>query len=62
MVKTLGVIIGGVFVGAVGMEIIRKKYPEALDDLYAKTREVASDAKAAFKNGYDKAARAGDAA
>jgi len=62
MIKTLGVIIGGVFVGAVGVEIIRKKYPEALDKLYSRTREVASEAKAAFKNGYDKAAHAGEPA
>ncbi len=55
MFKTVGVIIGGVFIGAVGAEILRRKYPKALDKLYAQTRGVASDAKAAFKNGYDKA-------
>lgn len=59
MIKTLGIIIGGVFVGAVGVEVVRKKYPETLDKLYARTREIASQAKTSFKNGYEKAARAG---
>jgi len=52
MIKSLGILIGGVFVGAVGAEVIRKKYPKALDKLYAKTCEVASGAKEAFKKGY----------
>ena len=55
MIKSLGILIGGVFVGAVGVEVIRKKYPEALDKLYAKTCEMASGAKEAFKKGYDNA-------
>ena len=52
MIKSLGILIGGVFVGAVGVEIIRKKYPDVLGKLYAKTCEVASGAKEAFKKGY----------
>ena len=52
MIKSLGILIGGVFIGAVSVEIIRKKYPEALDELYAKTHEMASGAKEAFKKGY----------
>ena len=52
MVKSLGILIGGVFVGAVGMEVLRKKSPEALDKLYSKTRETVSGAKEAFKKGY----------
>ena len=52
MIKSLGILIGGVFIGAVGVEVIRKKYPEALDNLYAKTRETVSGAKEAFKKGY----------
>lgn len=55
MLKSLGILIGGVFVGAVSVEVIRKKCPDALDKLYAKTREIASEVKAAFKNGYKKA-------
>ena len=57
MIKSLGILIGGVFIGAVGVEIIRKKYPESLDKLYAKTCEMASGAKEAFKKGYDNAVR-----
>jgi hypothetical protein len=52
MIKSLGILIGGVFIGAVGVEIFRTKYPKSLDNLYAKTRETASGAKEAFKKGY----------
>ncbi|KKL88372.1 hypothetical protein LCGC14_1925330 [marine sediment metagenome] len=62
MIKTFGVIIGGIFIGAVGVEILRRKYPKALDKLYAQTCEIASEAKAAFKSGYDKAVGPADAA
>ena len=55
MLKSLGILIGGVFVGAVSVEVIRKKCPDALDKLYARTREIASETKEAFKNGYTKA-------
>jgi hypothetical protein len=54
MFKGLAIMIGGIFVGAVGMEIVRRKYPGALDNLYAKTREMASAAKEAFQAGYEK--------
>lgn len=54
MLKTLGILIGGVFVGAVGAEVINKKYPGALDKLYTKPREMAHEMKEAFKNGYKK--------
>ena len=57
MLKTLGILIGGVFVGAVSVEVVRRKCPDALDKLYAKTREVASEVKDAFKNGYEKASQ-----
>ena len=62
MIKSLGILIGGVFVGAVGVEVIRKKYPEALDKLYAKTCEMASGAKEAFKKGYANAVQSQQAA
>ena len=52
MVKSLGILIGGIFVGAVGAEIIRKKYPKAMNSVYAKTCEITSEAKEAFKRGY----------
>jgi hypothetical protein len=52
MVKSLGILIGGIFVGAVGAEIIRKKYPKAMNSIYAKTCEITSGVKEAFKKGY----------
>jgi len=55
MLKSLGILIGGVFVGAVSVEVVHKKCPDALDKLYARTREIASETKEAFKNGYTKA-------
>ena len=52
MIKSLGILIGGIFVGAVGAEIVRKKYSKPLNDVYAKTCEVTSGVKEAFKKGY----------
>lgn len=57
MLKSLGILIGGVFVGAVSIEVIRRKCPGALEKLYKKTRETASEIKEAFKNGYEKASK-----
>lgn len=57
MFKSLGILIGGIFVGAVGIEIIHRKYPKVLNKVYTKTREVASEAKEAFKTGYKDAVR-----
>lgn len=57
MLKSLGILIGGVFIGAVSVEVVRKKCPDALDKLYARTREIASETKEAFKNGYTKASK-----
>jgi len=57
MIKSLGILIGGVFVGAVGVEIIHRKYPDALDKICTKTREMTSGIKEAFKNGYENATR-----
>lgn len=75
MLKSLGIMIGGIFVGAVGAEIIRRKYPDALDKLYAKTRDLGSETKEAlaeateslkevkeaFVKGYKQASRAAQA-
>ncbi len=55
MVKSLGILIGGIFVGAVGAEIVRKRYPKTLDKLCTKTCEITSGVKEAFKKGYDNA-------
>lgn len=52
MIKTLGILAGGIFVGAVCVEVVRRKYPKALDKLYVKARKVVTEAKEAFKNGY----------
>ncbi|MFC1675508.1 hypothetical protein ACFL3G_00420 [Planctomycetota bacterium] len=56
MLKILGILIGGVFVGAVAMEVVHKKYPDGTDKLCEKTKEATSEMKRAFKNGYDSAA------
>jgi len=62
MIKSLGILIGGIFVGAVGAEIVHKKYPDAFNKLYKqtnklyeKTTELASGVKEAFKQGYQNA-------
>ena len=55
MIKSLGVLIGGIFVGAVGAEILRKKYPETLNKLCSKTCDITSGVKEAFKKGYSNA-------
>lgn len=55
MFKSLGILIGGIFVGAVGAEILHKKYPQALDKLCTETREITSEIKEAFKKGYKNA-------
>ena len=57
MLKSLGILIGGIFIGAIGVEVIRKKCPDGIDAVYAKTREMASEAKEAFLNGYKNAVR-----
>ncbi len=53
MFKSLGVLVAGIFVGAVAMEVIRKVCPEALDQVYGRTREIASGARDAFQRGYE---------
>jgi len=55
MLKSLGILIGGVFVGAVSIEVVRRKYPDAVNKLRAKARQITSEAKEAFKNGYQNA-------
>lgn len=55
MLKSLGILMCGVFIGAVGSEIIYKKYPNTVNDMYAKARKMTSEMKDAFKNGYENA-------
>ena len=55
MLKSLGIVIGGIFVGAVGVEIIRKKYPRALDELCKKSSSLTAGIKESFKKGYENA-------
>jgi len=62
MIKSLGIMIGGIFVGAVGVEIIRRKNPDALDKLYTRAREIGSGIKEAFKKGYENAMQSQEAA
>lgn len=62
MLKSLGILVGGIFVGAVGAEILRKKYPETLDKFFSKTSEITSGVKEAFKKGYDRAMQSSKAA
>ena len=57
MIKSLGILIGGIFVGAVGMEVIRKKCPDVLDKLHTRTCEITSGVKEAFMKGYESAMR-----
>jgi len=52
MLKSLGIVIGGIFVGAVGMEIVHRKYPDALDKLCKKSSDLAAGIKEGFRKGY----------
>jgi len=62
MVKSLGILIGGIFIGAVSAEIIRKQCPKAMNNVYAKTCEITSGVKEAFKKGYSNAMQSQQAA
>lgn len=59
MLKTLGVLVGGVFVGAVAVEILRKNRPELLDKFYEETFNIGRGIKRAFAEGYQRTAQAG---
>ena len=58
MLRTLGLVMGGMFAGAVAMEIVHRKYPESLDRLYSKMGNVVSEVKGGFKEGYQSAREA----
>ena len=59
MLKDLGILVGGIFVGAVAAEVIGRKFPrvlpKALDKISSKAGDITSQAKEAFKKGYDNA-------
>ncbi len=61
MVKGLGILAGGIFIGAVGAEIARKTCPGALARLRSKAGELKNTAKEAFIEGYHGALRAQEA-
>ncbi len=52
MLKTLGVLVGGLFAGAVVMEVIHRKYPEGLDKLCSSAGDLVDGMKEGFKEGY----------
>ena len=56
-IEKLGVLIAGIFVGALAAELVRKKCPKSLSGLYAKASEAAGAAAEAFKKGYKNAKR-----
>jgi len=55
MLKSVAILASGIFVGAAGMQIFAKKYPESLDKLYATMARVKANAKQAFMEGYHSA-------
>ena len=62
MLKTLAPLAIGIFVGAVVMEIIGKKFPDARDRIHARLRDIGSRMKAALKEGYGAAPEPQEAA
>ena len=55
MFKELGILLAGVFVGAVGAELIRKSSPKLVNKVGRKSREGISNLKEAFMVGYESA-------
>lgn len=62
MLKTVGAIAGGVFVGALVMEIVRTKCPDTLDKFYAKLGSLSTAIKRGFLEGYRSTAKASESA
>ncbi len=52
MFKGIAILIGGVFVGAFGVAIVRRGWPNGFDNLYSKVGEFGDSAKDAFMDGY----------
>ena len=57
MLKDLGILIGGIFVGAVAAEFINKKCPDIGKKVGTKISEVGCSVKEAFKAGYANATK-----
>ena len=53
MFKDIGILLGGVFVGAVVMEVVRKKCPDAGAKICSKVSSAGQGLKEAFKAGYE---------
>jgi hypothetical protein len=62
MFKEFGVLLGGIFVGAVTAEIIRRKCPNVGGKLHTKICNMSSGVKDAFKAGYENATQQHQAA
>ena len=52
MIKGIGILVGGVFIGALGAEIVRKAWPGGFDGLYSKLGGFSDTARDAFMEGY----------
>ncbi|MFC1734934.1 hypothetical protein ACFL1X_02385 [Candidatus Hydrogenedentota bacterium] len=57
MFRTLGVVLGGIFAGAVVMEVVHQKCPDKLEKLYSKIGNLTSEVKSGFKEGYGSIAK-----
>lgn len=50
----VGVLAGGIFVGAVGMELVYEKYPKTVTKFRKKVRRGIWEAKETLRDGYNK--------
>jgi hypothetical protein len=57
MLKTVAVLVGGIFVGAIAMEIIHMECPGKLQRFYGKLGSLSSGVKEGFLEGYHSTAR-----
>jgi len=54
MLKIIGVLAGGIFVGAVGMELVYEKYPKTVTKFRKKVRRAIWETKDTIRDGYNK--------
>jgi len=54
MLKIVGVLAGGIFVGAVGIELVSEKYPKAVAKFRKKVRRGIWETKETLRDGYNK--------
>ena len=52
MYKTLGIVIGGMFAGAVVMEVLHKKCPNTVAKIYSTADDLTAGIADGFKEGY----------